>query len=678
MEQQQQEQHQLTEDEGKVAIFYQTALNEQGMEDRYTQNPNAVLTGWLSPVLSLIEETVAAFQKETLGTTTTTTTTDQGLPSSSNSSSSWLLGQFPARFGISLFLGTPGASPDYCDSHHVLCQLSQGGIGLPDRDYYFDPDKAELRSKYKTHIAEMLQLLHKDMMDRQRQQQQPSDSSAAPPDFEQQAQDIYALEEALAKAHMTKTENRDPQATYHKMSIAEWTAMSQNGGGTEDSILSEGSTTDRKQTFDWAAYLQSATKGKELGDINVRNVAALQGVTCVWSTMVTPELLRSYLLWHCIRSLSPYLPKGYVEANFDFFERTLSGTAEMKPRWKRAMAFTESALGEVLGQVYCAKYFDESCKERALSIVKAVRDALAARLKEVDWMKADSTRQAALTKIGSFAVKIGYPNEWIDYSKLQFKKITSDSEGSGSEDEYYGLVQMVCEARAFEYQRTVDEMNAPTKRKKWFMTPQTVNAYYHPSLNEIVFPAAILQPPFFDPNADDAVNYGSMAAVCGHEMTHGFDDKGRKFNAQGNMVDWWTPDDAAEYEKRVDVMVQQANAYTVHGQAVQGKLTCGENIADLGGLRLALRALMSLPDFDNTVLIDGFTPIQRFFLGWAQCWRQNVTPERALQLLTMDPHGPNEMRCNGPLSNMIEFHQAFGVAEESPMYRPLEQRVDIW
>lgn len=211
-----------------------------------------------------------------------------------------------------------------------------------------------------------------------------------------------------------------------------------------------------------------------------------------------------------------------------------------------------------------------------------------------------------------------------------------------------------------------------------FLTPQTVNAYYHPSLNEIVFPAAILQHPFFDRDADDAVNYGAMGAVVGHEMTHGFDDKGRKFNSEGNMIDWWTEEDAKEYESRVEVMVDQANSFKVHGQAVQGKLTCGENIADLGGLRLAYRAFKSQDGFDSLPMIDGFTPTQRFFLGWAQCWRQNVTKERALQLLTLDPHGPNEMRCNGPLSNIVDFHSAFEIPENSPMYKPVGSRVDIW
>ena len=258
-------------------------------------------------------------------------------------------------------------------------------------------------------------------------------------------------------------------------------------------------------------------------------------------------------------------------------------------------------------------------------------------------------------------------DKWIDYTPLKFDK------------EKDSFLDMVFKAREFENLLEVKEMNAPTDRKKWFMLPQTVNAYYHPSLNEIVFPAAILQHPFFDKDADDAVNFGAMGAVIGHEMTHGFDDKGRKFNFEGNMVDWWTEADSEEYERRVEVMVEQANAYQVHDHSVKGKLTCGENIADLGGLRLAYRALKNTKGFDDTKLVDGFTPTQRFFLSWAQCWRQNITKERSLQLLTIDPHGPNEMRCNGPLSNIKEFHDAFEVNDEnSPMFVSKERRVDIW
>lgn len=264
-----------------------------------------------------------------------------------------------------------------------------------------------------------------------------------------------------------------------------------------------------------------------------------------------------------------------------------------------------------------------------------------------------------------FKVKIGYPDKWIDYTKLTLEPPDAP------------LLTFVFQSRTFHIQRENDEMNAPTDKDKWLMTPQTINAYYHPLLNEIVFPAAILQPPFFNPKAnDDALNYGAMGAVVGHEMTHGFDDQGRKFNFEGNMIDWWTKEDGEEYERRVDVMVKQADAYQILGQNVKGKLTSGENIADLGGLRLAYRALKKKDPEEN--IKNDLTSTQRFFVGWAQCWRQNITDERSLQLLTLDPHGPNEMRCNGPLSNMAEFHSAFGGSEKDKMWRDVSERVDIW
>ncbi|GAX13305.1 hypothetical protein FisN_17Hh246 [Fistulifera solaris] len=504
-----------------------------------------------------------------------------------------LLGTFPAKYGIYPFFNT-SASPDAKNASHTLCNFSQGGLGSGACDGFGTKNRSGV----------------------------------------------------------TRTENRDPDATYNKMTI---TQLMEGAQEKAEGML-----------LDFGSYLEGST-GKpaaDLGSINVRNVAALH---CVGDLAVTtsPGIIESYLKWHTITSCAPYLSSTFVQENFNFFEKALSGTQEMKPRWKRAMAFTEKALGEALGQIYCKRYFDESSKTQALKIVEAVRQALEARLNEVEWMKSATTREQALKKMSRFHVKIGYPNKWIDYTNL---KITESDD----------FMTMIFQSRAFEHAREVDEMNAPTDREKWFMTPQTVNAYYPPSLNEIVFPAAILQPPFFDSNADDSVNFGAMGAVVGHEMTHAFDDKGRKYNYEGELLDWWTEEDSAEYEKRVKVMVDQASGFQVHGKPVQGKLTSGENIADLGGLRLALRALKSQPDFDPSAQIDGFTSIQRFFLAWAQCWRQNITEQRSLQLLTLDPHGPNELRCNGPLQNMSDFHDAFSAGPGSPMYREKETRVDIW
>jgi putative endopeptidase len=596
----------LSVDEAKVSAFYAAALDEEAIEQASLQ-PMEPLLSLCTKISEESTENKAAYAK--------------------------MLGEMSAKYGVSPFFCI-GASPDNKNSDHSLCQVSQGGLGLPDRDYYFDEDKEEKRVAYKKHIAMMLTLLDNPTAS------EPTEASLAAAD------EVYALELRLAEAHMTKTECRDPEATYNKMSASD---LTKNG---DDS-------------FDFASYFVGATgkSTEELGDINVRNTAALKRVAEVASS-VENNILLNYLRWASAKSCAPYLSKAFVDESFNFYEKTLSGTDEIKPRWKRAMEFTESALGEALGQLYCAEYFDEECKGRALKIVEDVRAALEERLKEVEWM-GEATREAGLKKMAGFKVKIGYPDKWIDYTTLDIKDTDS-------------FLGMVFKARAFEHARKVKEMNAPTDREKWFLTPQTVNAYYHPSLNEIVFPAAILQPPFFNREADDAVNYGAMGAVVGHEMTHGFDDKGRKFNFEGNMIDWWTEEDAKEYESRVEVMINQANAFKVHGQSVQGKLTCGENIADLGGLNLAYRALKAQKGFDSWPMIDGFTPTQRFFLGWAQCWRQNVTKERALQLLTLDPHGPNEMRCNGPLSNIPAFHEAFEIPESSAMFKTVDNRVDIW
>lgn len=588
----------------KLAIFYQAAMDEETI--------NRVGIEPMKPLLDHLDQIVTAYSN------------------SDSKEYAKFLGKLDAKFGISPFWGV-GASPDHKTSDHSIAQVSQGGIHLPDRDYYFDEDKQEKRDKYVEHVARMMTLL--GVVD--------NDTAS------RMAQRVMQVETKLAEAHMTRTENRDPHATYNKMSVEDLT----NKCGS---------------VFAFDAYFSGSTSQgiEHLGDVNVRNVKALERAAAVASALEVEDL-KAYLQWSAVTSCAPYLSEPFVQANFDFYEKTLSGTNELKPRWKRAMVFTESALGEELGKLYCAKYFDEDCKARAQTIVEAVRQALEDRIKEVDWIKSDSTRAEALKKMERFGVKIGYPDKWIDYSTL----VLADNDA---------FLSMVFKARSFAHKRVVKEMNAPTDRLKWHMYPQTVNAYYHPSLNEIVFPSAILQTPFFDKNADDAVNYGAMAAVIGHEMTHGFDDKGSKYNSEGILDDWWTPADADEYAKRVAVMVEQANAFQVHGKSIQGKLTSGENIADLGGLRLALRALKSQKAFNADDKIDGFTPVQRFFLSWAQCWRQNITKERALQLVTIDPHGPNEMRCNSPLSNIPEFHEAFNVSPSAPMFRKVDERVDIW
>jgi predicted metalloendopeptidase len=473
-----------SEEEAKLANFYTAAMDEEAVE--------AAGVTPMAPILAACER------------------------GSEVSTRAATLGELHKNFGLDNCFFRTGASPDKKDANHSICQVSQGGLGLPDRDYYFDEDKEEKRVLYVEHVARVLALVDPGTY--------AADGSA-----KAAAEAVMAMEKGLAEAHMTKTENRDPEATYNKMSIAALTEKCES-------------------KFDFGSFFTALGKTpEELGDVNVCNVVAIQKAAAVLAE-VDGDTMLHYLRWHAAKEWSSYLSKAFVDARFDFYENALAGTKEQKPRWKRAMAFTESALGEALGKIYCNRFFDESSKGRATAIVETVRQALEDRLQEVAWMTADETRQAALKKMSGFKLKLGYPDVWIDYATLDIQPGQA-------------FVAMGLAVHAFQMKRELDEMNAPTDKVKWFMTPQTINAYYHPSLNEIVFPAAILQPPFFDPDADDAVNYGAMGAIVGHEMTHGFDDQGRKYNSDGNMVDWWTETDATEYEKRVQVILYSTLLY---------------------------------------------------------------------------------------------------------------------
>ena len=423
----------LTEDEAKVARFYAAAMDEEAIEEAGIAP--------LQPLLDLCAATANA-----------AAAADGNNDASSTPPLATSIGQLLSQFGMAAFFAI-GASPDNTNSDHSLCQVYQGGLGLPDRDYYFDDDKEDKRTAYKTHVALMLTLLE------DAQAAEPTEANAAA------AESIYQLEARLAEAHMTKTENRDPNATYNPMTVSELTERC--GGARGDGGDGGG--------FDFASYFAAATGGaksaEELGKINVRNTKAIEKMVEVVAT-ADREVLHQYLRWHAANKFAAYLSKPFVDADFNFYEKELAGTAEIKPRWKRAMAFTESALGEVLGKLYCAKYFDESSKSQALQIVETVRQALEDRLREVDWMTSDATREEALKKMSRFRVKIGYPDKWIDYTSLKIEE--GDS-----------FLSMVFKARVFDHMRDVEEMNAPTDREKWFMTPQTINAYYHPSLNEI-------------------------------------------------------------------------------------------------------------------------------------------------------------------------------------------------
>ena len=460
---------------------------------------------------------------------------------------------------------------------------------------------------------------------------------------EVEAQRIVNLETALANASNTRVERRDPKSLDHKMTVAELKAAT--------------------PAFDWGAYLTARNVGS-IADLNVASPNFLKAVDSL-SAKTTILDWRSYLRWHLTNAASPWLSSAFVNENFRF-QQTLTGAKELFPRWRRCLDATDNQLGEALGQAYVEQTFTPAAKARALAMVNNMVSVLNARLAGLEWM-GQATRTAAITKLNAFARKIGYTDKWRDYSSLEIQQ--------GS------FMLNVLAAERFDHQRDLAKVGKPVDKTEWGMTPPTVNAYYNPSMNEIVFPAGILQPPFFDPSADDAINYGGMGAVIGHEMTHGFDDQGRQFDAKGNLTDWWSADDAAKYTAQADKVVAQFNSYVIDVDSlhVNGKLTLGENIADLGGLKIAYAAMQKgMAGKPRPAKIDGFTPEQRFFLAWAQIWRRNTRPERSRMLINVDPHSPSIWRTNGPLSNLPEFAKAFGCKPGDQMVRADSLRAVIW
>ncbi len=531
--------------------------------------------------------------------------------------------------GAGPFFGFTSGQDDK-NSTMVIAQAFQGGLGLPDRDYYTKEDDAskKLREQYVAHVTKMFTLLGES-----------NDSAAG------HAQRVMEIETSLAKPARTRVELRDPQKNYNKMTQSDLQSL------TPD--------------FDWAAYFKEL-KLSEPGDINVGQPDFFKAANQVFGS-VSMDDWKIYLRWHLIHGVAPELSSDFVNENFNFFTKTLTGAQELKPRWKRVVAATDDVLGEALGKLYVADHFPPEAKARALEMVDNLKDALADRIKTLEWMD-EPTKQEALKKLAAFTVKIGYPDKWRDYSLLKIDRGP--------------YVLNVARGDMFEVDRQLKKIGKPVDRSEWGMTPPTVNAYYNPNLNEIVFPAGILQPPFFDPKADDAVNYGGMGAVIGHEMTHGFDDQGRQYDAVGNLRDWWTPASAKAYTDRSKAIVAQYASYEpLRGLHINGELTQGENIADIGGVKLAYTALQKAlaknPE-EAQKKIDGFTPEQRFFLGFAQIWRANQRDEDLKLRLNTDPHSPGRFRCNGPLSNMPEFAKAFNLPENCPMIRPPAQRANIW
>jgi putative endopeptidase len=531
--------------------------------------------------------------------------------------------------GVNTFFNF-GAGQDAKDSTHDIAQAVQGGLGMPDRDYYTkqDPDMKEKREKYIAHVTKMLTLLG-----------EPAEKAA------EDAKKIMALETKLAEASRTRVQLRDPIKNYNKMGVRQ--------------------LQDLTPDWNWSDYFKQIDL-LEPGDINVHQPEFFKAANDLFKSTSIDDW-KAYLRWHLINATAPYLSKDFVDEDFDFNERMLRGTQQIKPRWKRVVTSEDGEIGEALGKLYVGFYFPPEAKARALELVNNLKEALADRIKTLEWMD-EPTKQEALKKLAAFTVKIGYPDKWLDYSLLQIDRGP--------------FVLNTLRAEKFEAERDLQKIGKPVDRTDWGMTPPTVNAYYNPNMNEIVFPAGILQPPFFYANADDAVNYGAIGAVIGHEMTHGFDDQGRQFDAVGNLRDWWTPKSAEEFKKRSTAVVQQYNEYEpLSGLHVNGELTQGENIADIGGLKLAYAALQKALDKhpeERGKKIDDLTPEQRFFLSFAAIWRSKIRDEDQKLRLTTDPHSPAQSRVNGPLANMPEFQRAFNVPDGSPMVRPADKRVNIW
>jgi putative endopeptidase len=509
------------------------------------------------------------------------------------------------------------SSPDAKNSTQMIAEANQGGLGLPDRDYYLktDPKSVKLREQYVAHVQKMLELAG-----------QPSAQAAA------DAQAVLRIETDLAKGSLDRVSLRDPNKTYHKMTVKEFAALS--------------------PSIDWPKYF-SGLGTPAFSEMNVSAPDFFKALNAVLAGASLADL-KTYLRWHLLHSEAPLLSKPFLDENFHYYSQILTGATELQPRWKRCVEATDDDLGFALGQKYVELAFPPAAKARVLTMVQEIEKMLGADIQSLDWMT-PSTRQQALVKLHAVANKIGYPGKWLDYSSVKIVR----GEAVGNDER----------ATEFEVRRDLGKIGKPMDPGEWRMTPPTVNAYYSPLENNINFPAGILQPPFFDNKMDAAVNYGAIGAVMGHELTHGFDDQGRQFDAHGNLRNWWTPEDAKEFEKRAECFIKEYSAFTpVDDVHLNGKLTLGENTADNGGVRLAFMALMkSLEGKPQPPKIDGFTAQQRFFLGFGQLWCQNVRPEAARMRAQIDPHSDGRDRVNGVLGNMPEFGQAFACRAGQPM-----------
>ena len=527
-------------------------------------------------------------------------------------------------------VGTYFSSFVYADpknSEMNIFQLAQSGINLGEKEYYLDNDSVTLniRESYKKYIVKLFVL-----------------AGFPEKEAEQKMADVMEIETAIAKDSYSAVQQRDPEANYHKMSYA-----------------------DLKKTFpgiDWDAYLKGLGVG-EVSELNVSQIEPIKAVEKLMNTLPVSKHI-SYMQYNLIDAAAASLSDDFVAARFDFYGKILSGRQVNSPRWKRAVAAVEGTLGEAVGQMYVEKYFPAAAKERMVKLVKNLQDALAERIQAQEWMS-DSTKVKALEKLKAFHVKVGYPDKWKDYSTLDIKK-----------DSYWANL---CRASKWALNDMYSRLGKPVDKDEWLMTPQTVNAYYNPSTNEICFPAGILQYPFFDMNADDAFNYGAIGVVIGHEMTHGFDDQGRQYDKNGNLTYWWAPEDAARFDERTKVMADFfGNIEVLPGLKCNGQLTLGENLADHGGLKVSFLAFQNAMKTAPLGVADGFTPEQRFFLAYATVWAGNIREEDIRMRTKSDPHALGEWRVNGALPHIQAWYDAFHITEKDPMYVAPEKRVNIW
>jgi len=528
--------------------------------------------------------------------------------------------------GLGLYVDT-----DAKDSTRYLVYFTQSGIGLPDESYFRDERHAGVLAAYPGHIAKMFSLVY------------GGDAG----DHAETAARIVALETKLAAAHWDVVKRRDADLAYNLRTFAE--------------LQTEGTG------FDWAGWVTALGATPEtIAELVVRQPDYLTAFAALWSAEDLEDWKR-WARWRLIRFRAQWLTDDLVAADFEFYGRLLTGAEQIRDRWKRGVALVESLMGDAVGKLYVQRHFPPDAKARVDALVDNLREAYRISISDLDWMT-PQTRERALTKLSKFTAKVGYPTKWRDYSTLVIDR-----------DDLYGNYRR---GYAVNHDRELAKLGGPVDRDEWFMTPQTVNAYYNPGMNEIVFPAAILQPPFFDAEADDAANYGGIGSVIGHEIGHGFDDQGAKYDGDGNLLDWWTDDDRTEFGARTKALIAQYEAYTPReldaGHHVNGAFTVGENIGDLGGLSIALLAYqLSLNDRPAPV-IDDLSGVQRVFYGWAQVWRTKARDAEAIRRLAVDPHSPPEFRCNGVIRNVDAFYDAFGVAEDDALFLEPQRRVRIW